>query len=90
MGSNPHANGGKLLRELDMPDFRDYAVDVPAPTAVNAGNVHVLGPFLRDVIKRNEESEELPGLRPRRDDLEPPGSGLRGHRSPVGWRHGGE
>ena len=55
MGSNPHANGGKLLRALDMPDFRDYAVDVPAPTAVNAGNVHVLGPFLRDVIKKNEE-----------------------------------
>ncbi len=55
MSSNPHANGGKLLRALDMPDFRDYAVEVPAPTAVNAGNVHVLGPFLRDVIKRNED-----------------------------------
>jgi xylulose-5-phosphate/fructose-6-phosphate phosphoketolase len=54
MGSNPHANGGKLLRPLDMPDFRDYAVDVPAPTAVNAGNVHILGPFLRDVIEHNE------------------------------------
>ena len=55
MGSNPHANGGKLLRALDMPDFRHYAVDVPAPTLVNAGNVHILGPFLRDVIKRNED-----------------------------------
>jgi xylulose-5-phosphate/fructose-6-phosphate phosphoketolase len=53
MGANPHANGGNLLRELRMPDFRAYAIDVPAPTAVEAGNVHVLGPFLRDVIKRN-------------------------------------
>jgi len=34
MGANPHANGGKLLRELHMPDFRNYAVKVPAPTAV--------------------------------------------------------
>ena len=55
MGANPHANGGKLLRELRMPDFRDYAVNVPSPTAVEAGNVHVLGPFLRDVVKLNEE-----------------------------------
>src|SRR5208337_28746 len=55
MGANPHANGGKLLRELRMPDFRNYAVKVPAPTAVEAGNVHVLGPFLRDVIKLNED-----------------------------------
>ena len=54
MGANPHANGGNLLRELRMPDFRNYAVKVPAPTAVEAGNVHVLGPFLRDVIKLNE------------------------------------
>ena len=53
MGANPHANGGNLLRELHMPDFRDYAVEVAAPTAAIAGNVHVLGPFLRDVIKLN-------------------------------------
>jgi xylulose-5-phosphate/fructose-6-phosphate phosphoketolase len=55
MGANPHANGGKLLRELRMPDFRSYAVSVPSPTAVEAGNVHVLGPFLRDLIKLNED-----------------------------------
>ena len=54
MGANPHANGGKLLRELEMPNFRDYAVNVPAPTAVEAGNVHVLGSFLREVVKRNQ------------------------------------
>ena len=55
MGANPHANGGGLLRELRMPDFRNYAVSVPSPTAVEAGNVHVLGRFLRDVVKLNED-----------------------------------
>ncbi len=55
MGANPHANGGKLLRTLRMPDFRNYAVSVPSPTAVEAGNVHVLGSFLRDVVKLNED-----------------------------------
>jgi xylulose-5-phosphate/fructose-6-phosphate phosphoketolase len=55
MGSNPHANGGALLHELHMPDFRNYAVSVPAPTAAVAGNVHVLGPFLRDVIRLNAD-----------------------------------
>jgi xylulose-5-phosphate/fructose-6-phosphate phosphoketolase len=55
MGANPHANGGKLLRELRMPDFRDFAISVPSPTVVDAGSVHVLGPFLREVIKRNQE-----------------------------------
>ena len=53
MGANPHANGGKLLRELQMPNFRDYAVDVSYPSIVNSGNTHALGPFLRDTIKLN-------------------------------------
>jgi xylulose-5-phosphate/fructose-6-phosphate phosphoketolase len=55
MGANVHANGGILLRELHLPDFRAYAVDVPYPSIVNAGNMHALGPYLRDVIKLNEE-----------------------------------
>jgi xylulose-5-phosphate/fructose-6-phosphate phosphoketolase len=55
MGANIHANGGALLRELRMPDFRDYAIDVPVPSTGGVGNVHALGPFLRDVIKLNEE-----------------------------------
>ena len=55
MGANPHANGGLLLRDLRMPDFRDYAVDVPAPGVLGIGDTHVLGPFLRDVAKRNRE-----------------------------------
>lgn len=59
MGANPHANGGHLLRELVMPDFRDYAVNVPGPTQATAGNVHVVGPFLRDVIKLNQHSKNF-------------------------------
>jgi len=53
MGANPHANGGILLRDLIMPDFQDYAVDVPAPGAVNSEDARILGRFLRDVIKLN-------------------------------------
>ena len=53
MGANPNANGGKLLRELQMPNFRDYAVDVSYPSIVNSGNTHALGPWLRDVSKLN-------------------------------------
>lgn len=59
MGSNPHANGGKLLRSLNMPDFKDYGIDVPSPTTVQRGSMHVLGPFLRDVIKLNEEQKNF-------------------------------
>jgi xylulose-5-phosphate/fructose-6-phosphate phosphoketolase len=55
MGANPHANGGLLLRDLVMPDFRDYAVDVPAPGSVEAADAYELGVFLRDVVKLNQE-----------------------------------
>ena len=54
MGANPHANGGILLRELRMPDFRDYCVSVPAPGVPGIGDTHVMGRFLRDVTKLNE------------------------------------
>ncbi len=53
MGANPHANGGLLLRDLDMPGFRDYATDVPVPGVPGIGDTRVLGPFLRDVTKHN-------------------------------------
>ena len=53
MGANPHANGGKLLRALRMPDFSDYAVDVAVPGAQGIGDTRVLGPFLRDIAKLN-------------------------------------
>src|SRR3984885_12208525 len=53
MGSNPHANGGELLRPLSMPHFHDYAVAVPKPGSVKAEATRVLGIFLRDVMKLN-------------------------------------
>jgi xylulose-5-phosphate/fructose-6-phosphate phosphoketolase len=53
MGANPHANGGMLLRDLRMPDFADYAVEVPTPGIQGTGDTHVLGGFLRDVLKLN-------------------------------------
>jgi xylulose-5-phosphate/fructose-6-phosphate phosphoketolase len=53
MSANPHANGGLMLKELRLPDFRDYAVDVPAPGAVSAEATRVQGKFIRDVIKLN-------------------------------------
>jgi xylulose-5-phosphate/fructose-6-phosphate phosphoketolase len=54
MGANPHANGGVLLRDLRMPDFRVHAVDVPSPGAVDAEDTRVLGKFLRDVTVLNQ------------------------------------
>ena len=45
MGANPHANGGILLRDLRMPDFRDYAMEVPSPGVRGIGDTHVLGPI---------------------------------------------
>ena len=59
MGANPHANGGLLLRDLRMPDFRDYAVAVPAPGVRGIGDTHVLGGFLRDVTKLNAEQRNF-------------------------------
>src|SRR3546814_336895 len=53
MGANPHANGGELLVALDMPDLREYAVDVPTPGSVEAEATRALGEFLRDVMKLN-------------------------------------
>ena len=55
MGANPHANGGKLLRDLRLPDFRQYAAAVPKPGAAGIGDTHVLGRFLRDVTALNNE-----------------------------------
>ena len=56
MGANPHANGGLLLKELIMPDFRDYAVDLPGPGGATAEATKVLGAFLRDVMKMNSDN----------------------------------
>ncbi|EQD57394.1 phosphoketolase, partial [mine drainage metagenome] len=54
MGANPHANGGIQLRDLRLPDFRDYACAVPQPGTRGIGDTHVLGPFLRDVARLND------------------------------------
>ena len=54
MGANPHANGGLLLVDLKLPDFRDYALDVPAPGAVEARDTYVLARFVREVVRQNE------------------------------------
>jgi len=59
MGANPHANGGLLLRDLVMPDFRSYAVSVAKPGTQNAEATRVLGGFLRDVMKLNAESKNF-------------------------------
>ena len=59
MGANPHANGGVLLRELRMPDFRDYAVAVPQPGTVVAEATRIMGAFIRDVMKLNWEQRNF-------------------------------
>jgi xylulose-5-phosphate/fructose-6-phosphate phosphoketolase len=59
MGANPHANGGLLLHDLRLPDFRDYAVAVPQPGAVEAEATRVLGTLLRDVMRLNLESRNF-------------------------------
>ena len=59
MGANPHANGGRLTRDLLMPDFRDYAVAVAAPGAADAEATRVLGRFLRDVMARNADARNF-------------------------------
>jgi len=56
MGSNPHTNGGVLLRDLRMPDFHEHAVIVPSPGAVSVGDTTILGKFLRDVVKLNPDN----------------------------------
>jgi xylulose-5-phosphate/fructose-6-phosphate phosphoketolase len=61
MGANPHANGGLLTRDLDLPDFRDYAVKVESPGAELGEPTRVLGEFLRDVMRRNDRTFRLFG-----------------------------
>ncbi len=55
MGSNPHTNGGLLLKELKLPDFRTYAVDVPMPGNVEVESTRIQGDFIRDVLKLNDD-----------------------------------
>ena len=59
MGANPHANGGRLLRDLRLPDFRDYAVKVTRPGAVHAESTRMQGQFIRDVLKLNADARNF-------------------------------
>jgi len=59
MSANPHANGGLLLHDLKLPNFRDYAVDVQSPGAATAEATRVMGQFLRDVMKLNLEQRNF-------------------------------
>jgi xylulose-5-phosphate/fructose-6-phosphate phosphoketolase len=59
MSANPHTNGGVLMRELRLPDFRDYAVKVPSPGAATAEATRVMGTYLRDVMKLNLASRNF-------------------------------
>ena len=59
MSASPHANGGRLTRDLDLPDYRDYAVDVPAPATVRAESTRKLGELMRDIYTRNPDRFRL-------------------------------
>ena len=59
MSGNPHANGGALLRDLRLPDFCDYAIDVPQPGEVEGEPTRTLGLFLRDIMKLNESAQNF-------------------------------
>ena len=59
MSANPHANGGLVLRDLRMPDFRKYAIDVKKPGATDAEATRIMGKFLRDVMKLNMQSKNF-------------------------------
>ena len=61
MAANPHANGGLLLRDLKLPDFRDYALKVDAPGAVEAQDMLELGAFVRDIVKLNPQTFRIFG-----------------------------
>jgi xylulose-5-phosphate/fructose-6-phosphate phosphoketolase len=61
MSANPHANGGLLLRELELPDFRSYAVDVPEPATTSSEATRVLGAWLRDVMATNMDRFRIMG-----------------------------
>src|SRR5664280_2744591 len=59
MGANLHTNGGILLKDLRMPDFRDHALNMPSPGAISGQDTLVLGKFLRDVEKLNQDQRNF-------------------------------
>ena len=71
MSDNPHANGGLLLRDLRLPDFRKYAVKVSKPGTEAAEATRVMGKFLRDVMKLNADGKNFRVFGPDETDVEP-------------------
>lgn len=61
MGANPHANGGLLLKDLIVPDFKNYAVEVPKPGTIEAEATRIMGQMLRDVVKSNKSNFRVMG-----------------------------
>lgn len=61
MGANPHANGGRLRRELEVPDYRSFALEVPEPGGSHGEATRAMGQLLRDVIRQNPETFRLMG-----------------------------
>lgn len=59
MGANPHTNGGKLLRDLRLPDFRDYGLRIDKPGSIEASDMTELGKFVRDIIELNEDNKNF-------------------------------
>ena len=59
MGANPHANGGKILKDLVLPDFRKYGLEVPEPGSVEAQDMIELGKYIKDVFKLNEDNKNF-------------------------------
>ena len=88
MSANPHANGGMLLKPLQMPDFRSYAVSVPKPGQAIAEATRVMGKLRarRDEVQHAES--QLPRVRAGRDQLQPPRRGFRSNGPRVAGRDG--
>ena len=75
MGSNPHANGGLLLRDLRLPDFRSYAIEVPRPGAVEGSDMMNLGGYVKDIFKLNRRPR-ISGSSGGRNHVKQAGAGL--------------
>ena len=85
MGANPHANGGLLLRDLSLPDFRDYAVAVDAPGTTSSEATRVLGGVAARRHARQRRRGQLPRLRSRRDRLQPARARCSRRPTARGW-----
>ena len=72
LAANPHANGGKLLRDLRTPDFKDYAVDIPFPGSVEKQDMIEVGGYIRDVLKLNADAKNFRVFGPDETMVQPP------------------